>query len=136
MSRGSSILIGLAIGAAAAAVYRRRELAQLLGSPRLVAALPPAGSSPALSMSMSKGSPMQNVSIRALDTIRDISTTLQQEGPRGLVEQGRRYFESARKQLDVAIAEGQVAAAQTRQELEARFAAAKADPQSARSAFR
>jgi hypothetical protein len=51
------------------------------------------------------------------------------------MDQLRRYVESARAQLDVAIAEGQVAAAQTRQELEARFAAAKNDPGSARSAF-
>lgn len=79
---------------------------------------------------------MQNTSTAALDTLRSFSTALQQGGVNGLVEQGRRYLDSARRQLDVAIAEGQVAAAQTRQELEARFAAAKKDPGSASSAFR
>lgn len=78
---------------------------------------------------------MQNVSTTALGAIHNISTTLQQQGPSGLVEQGRRYLDSARRQLDVAIAEGQLAAAQTRRELEERFAAAKKDPSSARSAF-
>ena len=77
---------------------------------------------------------MQNLSTTAIDTMRTLSTALQR-GPRDLIEQARRYVDSARAQLDAAIAEGQVAAAQTRKELEERFNAAKENPRSARSAF-
>lgn len=131
MNKGGVILLGLAIGATAAAIYQRRTLMQALTAPRSGAALPPGQRSPALL----EGAAMQNVSTMALGTIRNLSMTLQQQGPSGLVGQGRRYLDSARKQLDIAIAEGQLAAAQTRRELEERFAAAKKDPGSARSAF-
>ena len=45
------------------------------------------------------------------------------------------YIATARAQVDTAIAEGQAEAARTRRELEDRFAQAKKDPESARSAF-
>ena len=58
-----------------------------------------------------------------------------QDGPHAVVDEVRRYVETARKQIDLAIAEGKVAAAQTRQELEARFAQAKENPGRGASAF-
>lgn len=76
---------------------------------------------------------MQNANTTAGGGSRWMATT--QSGPAGILDKVRRYVESARAQLDVAIAEGQLTAAQTRQELEARFANAKNDPASARSAF-
>lgn len=65
---------------------------------------------------------------------RSLSAAMQ-GGPSGVAAHVQRYVQSARAQLDVAIAEGQAAAAQTRKDLEARFAAAKKDPASVRSAF-
>lgn len=103
---------------------------QALSGPRDGAALPPGSRA----LVPGGGLAMQNMLIATTGALRTLSTAVQ-GGPNGLVEQARRYVESARAQLDAAIAEGQVVAAQTRQELEARFAAAKADPASARSAF-
>jgi hypothetical protein len=71
----------------------------------------------------------------AIDTMHNLSLALQR-GPDGWLAEARRYIDAARAQLDVAIAEGQVAAAQTRKELEERFNAAKENPESARSAFK
>jgi hypothetical protein len=77
---------------------------------------------------------MQTLSTTAIDTMRNLSLALQR-GPDGFLAEARRYVDAARAQLDIAIAEGQVAAAQTRKELEERFNAAKENPRSARSAF-
>jgi hypothetical protein len=77
---------------------------------------------------------MNTLSTTAIETMRNLSLALQRR-PDGFLVEARRYLEAARAQLDVAIAEGQVAAAQTRKELEERFNAAKENPRSARSAF-
>lgn len=77
---------------------------------------------------------MQNILTVATGAVRTLSTALQ-GGPDGLVEQARHYVEAARTRINTAIAEGQATAVQTRQDLEARLAAAKADPASARSSF-
>ena len=77
---------------------------------------------------------MHTLSTTAIETMRNLSLALQRR-PDGFLAEARRYLEAARAQLDVAIAEGQVAAAQTRKELEERFNAAKENPRSARSAF-
>jgi hypothetical protein len=77
---------------------------------------------------------MNTLSITAIETMRNLSLALQRR-PDGFLVEVRRYLDAARAQLDVAIAEGQVAAAQTRKELEERFNAAKENPRSARSAF-
>jgi hypothetical protein len=78
---------------------------------------------------------MQTLSTTAVNTMRHLSLTLQQRRRELLVE-ARRYVDAARAQFDVAIAEGRVAADQTRKELEERFNAAKENPRSGRSAFR
>ena len=78
---------------------------------------------------------MQNMlTTTASGAVRALSTAVEL-GPSGLAEQARRYVDLARTQLDVAIAEGKLAAEQRRKELEERLAAAKRDPASARSAF-
>ena len=128
----SRFLIGLALGAAAVAIYRQRANLQALAGPRIGAALPHGSRAPV----PSGASTVQNMLSTTTGALRSVSTTVTERGVNGLTEQARRYVESARAQLDAAIAEGQLAAAQTRQELEARFAAAKSDPASARSAFR
>jgi hypothetical protein len=132
MSRRSPlapILIGVAIGATAAVIYNRRSLLAIAGAPGRPV-LPPGSRA----LSPNGGLALQNVQNTATSVARSLSTALQ-GGPSGLIEQAQRYIQTARAQLDVAIAEGQVAAAQTRKELEERFAAAKTDPASARSAF-
>ena len=126
----SGLLIGLAIGAVVVAVYRRWAASQALLGPQSRAALPPGSRLPA----RRGGVAIQTLSTTAHDTMRNLSLALQ-HGPDGFLAEARRYVDAARAQLDVAIAEGQVAAAQTRKELEERFNAAKENPQSARSAF-
>jgi len=126
----SGLLIGLAIGAVVVAVYRRWAISQALLGPQSAAALPPDSRLPA----RNGGAAMQTLSTTASDTMRNLSLALQR-GPDGFLAEARRYVDAARAQLDIAIAEGQVAAAQTRKELEARFNAAKENPRSARSAF-
>ena len=120
------ILFGLAAGAVAYVAYRRRATLLAALRPQETTALPAAGTAPVV-----RG----NTAVQTTNTTSGSGVTSWQSGPAGIMDQIRRYVESARAQLDVAIAEGQVAAAQTRQELEARFAAAKNDPGSARSAF-
>jgi hypothetical protein len=126
----SGLLIGLAIGAVVVAVYRRWAASQALLGPQSRVALPPGSRLPA----RRGGVAMQTLSTTAIDTMRNLSLALH-HGPDGFLAEARRYVDAARAQLDVAIAEGQVAAAQTRKELEERFNAAKENPQSARSAF-
>ena len=123
------LMVGLAVGTAVA-IYRRRASLQSLSGPGHNGALPPG----TRALTRSGGSAMQTLLVTAAGTMHALSTAVQ-GGPTGLVEQTRRYVESARAQLNVAIAEGQLAAAQTRKELEERFAAAKTNPASARSAF-
>ena len=137
----SGLLIGLAIGAVVVAVYRRWAASQALLGPQSRAALPPgsrqsgAAVPPGSRLPARRGGvAMQTLSTTAIDTMRNLSLALQ-HGPDGFLAEARRYVDAARAQLDVAIAEGQVAAAQTRKELEERFNAAKENPQSARSAF-
>lgn len=131
MSRVQGLLVGLAVGTAAVAAYRRRASLLALAAPRGNAVLPPAGRE----LALSGGVAMQNMLIStAAGTARVLSSAVQL-GPSGIAEQARRYVQSARVQLDAAIAEGQATAAQTRRDLEARLAAAKADPASAKSAF-
>jgi hypothetical protein len=77
---------------------------------------------------------MHTLSTTAIETMRNLSLAMHR-GPDGFLAEVRRYLDAARAQIDVAIAEGQVAAAQTRKELEERFNAAKENPRSARSAF-
>src|SRR5436309_11841898 len=127
----SGLLIGLAIGAVVVAVYRRWAASQALLGPQSRAALPPGSRLPA----RRGGVAMQKtLSTTAIDTMRNLSLALQ-HGPDGFLAEARRYVDAARAQLDVAIAQGQVAATQTRKELEARLNAAKENPRSARSAF-
>jgi hypothetical protein len=113
-------------------IYRRRASLQALAGPRIGAVLPTGSRA----LVASGGSTMQQMLVTTSGTIRALSTALIEGGPRGLAAQARRYAESVRAQLDAAIAEGQVTAAQTRQQLEERLAAAKRDPASARSAFK
>jgi hypothetical protein len=119
-------LFGLAAGAVAYVAYRRRATLLAMIRPQETTALPAGGTAPVV-----RG----NTAVQSTNTTAGSGVASWQSGPAGIMDQIRRYVESARAQLDVAIAEGQVAAAQTRQELEARFAAAKNDPGSARSAF-
>ena len=132
MSRRSgsvpSLMIGVAIGVTAWAIARRRASMALAASP----------AEPRLAggrtLAVSGDSAMQTMLTRTGETIRALSAVAQ-DGSNGLAAQLRRYATAARARVDVAIAEGQVAAAQTRRDLEARLAAAKVDPGSARTAF-
>ncbi len=132
MSRRSaslpSLMIGVAIGVTAWAIARRRA-SMALAAPRAETVLP--GEHPP---ALSGDSSMQTMLTRTNETIRALSTAAQ-HGSNGLSAQVLRYVASARARVNVAIAEGQVAAAQTRRDLEARLAAAKVDPGSARTAF-
>ncbi len=126
-----TILIGLAVGAAALAVYRRRSSLPALLGPGGTLALPPTSRA----LISSGGSTVQNMLATTASGAARAVSTVAELGPSGLAEQARRYVEQVRAQLDVAIAEGKVAAEQRRKELEERLAAAKRDPASARTAF-
>ena len=149
------ILIGLAIGAAAVAFYNRRAaLLSVSGMAR--------GDRAELALSDRGGASVQDQSgqsrvatttdayvihptgTTAGTTAGTTTTALEpkqtpitalQKRVGGIREGIQHYIDSARAQLDVAIAEGQATAAQTRQELEQRFVEAKRDPQRARTAF-
>jgi hypothetical protein len=126
-----TFMIGVAIGAAALAVYRRRSSLSAMLNSRGTLALP-AGSRSLIS---SGESTVQNMLATTASSAARAISTVAELGPSGLAEQARRYVEQARAQLDVAIAEGKAAAEQRRKELEGRLAAAKRDPASARTAF-
>lgn len=134
MSSGNSspvprILFGLAAGAVAYVVYRRRATLLATIRPHDATALPAAGGAPFV-----RGTTAVQTTNTTTGAGGRTMATLQ-SGPSGILDQIRRYVASTRAQLDIAIAEGQVAAAETRRDLEARFATAKKDPSSARSAF-
>ena len=80
------------------------------------------------------GTTTDTITVTALEPKQTPITALQ-KGVGGIREGIQTYIASARAQLDLAIAEGQATAAQTRQELEQRFVEAKRDPQRARTAF-
>jgi hypothetical protein len=126
-----TILVGLAVGGAALAVYRRRSSLPALLNSRATLALPPGSRS----LITSGGSTVQNMLATTASGAARALSTVAELGPGGLAEQARRYVGQVRAQLDVAIAEGKVAAEQRRKELEERLAAAKRDPASARTAF-
>ncbi len=144
------LLIGLAIGAAAMALYNRRaallHVSGMAHDDRAHLALSDSGG-----LSVQDQSTQARVAtttdayvIHPTGTPAGTATAIEpkqtpvtalQKGVGGIREQIQRYIASARTQLDVAIAEGQATAAQTRQELEQRFVEAKRDPQRARTAF-
>ncbi len=139
------LLLGLAIGATAIIVYNRQTLLGLVrgrglhGSATRVE-LPPGGSVTVDVADRDGGTMTQNGATTTIETTRTTSTAVDQGGLGGRIAAIRArvqaYVDSARAQVDTAIAEGQATAAQTRQELEARFNQAKTDPESARTAFK
>ncbi len=144
------ILIGLAIGAAAVALYNRRAaLLSVSGMTRGDrAALSDSGGASVQDQSRQSrvttttdayvihptGTTTDTVAATALEP-RQTPITALQKSVGGIREGIQNYIASARAQLDLAIAEGQATAAQTRVELEQRFVEAKRDPQRARTAF-
>ncbi len=146
------ILIGLAIGAAAAALYNRRaallSVSGMARGDRAELALSDRGGASVQDQSGQSrvttatdayiihptGTTTDTITATALEPKQTPITALQ-KGVGGIREGIQNYIASARAQLDLAIAEGQATAAQTRQELEQRFVEAKRDPQRARTAF-
>ena len=152
------ILIGAAIGAVALIVYNRRViLAAVSGSgpeaPRPGAPLPPGGR-----VVNADGTPVPQSETIQFDhsgtgtaggsggglgatvgaSVAHASSTAVQTAQGAfskLMAPIQRYIDSAKAQLDVAIAEGQAQAQRTRVDLEARFEESKKDPSRGRSAF-
>lgn len=151
------ILIGVAIGAVALVIYNRRGIFGGVSGPQLGAQLPegerianadgtPVPRSetiqfepvaPRAAGASAGGAGSSRVTGISASVTRASSTAVQKA--QGVFADGlvpiQRYIDSARAQLDVAIAEGQAQAARTRTELEARFEEAKRDPSRGRSAF-
>jgi hypothetical protein len=155
------ILIGVAIGAAALVIYNRRGIFGGVSGPQLGAQLPEGeriANADGTPVPRSETIQFEPVAPRAAGAsaggagssrVAGITSTISASVTRasstavqkaqGVFADGlapiQRYIDSARAQLDVAIAEGQAQAARTRTELEARFEEAKRDPSRGRSAF-
>ncbi len=147
------ILIGVALGAAAIIIYNRRGIFSGVSGPQPGAQLPTSTGDRIVN---ADGTPVPRSETIAFEpggtgggssagTGSTIGTSVAQASSTAVRKaQGlfgnllapiQRYIDSARAQLDVAIAEGQAQAARTRTELEARFEEAKKDPSRGRSAF-